>query len=958
MRLLSSRFALGLFLLLTGLSAVPASAQRLVRVPQDARTLEAAISRVADGGVIEMAAGTYPSPPKGFLIGNERKGFTIRAAGGPVVLDGGGSRPILRFINFNRDRGRLVTFQGITFRNGASVAPNVSGGVTLDKAEAEFRNCVFEGNTANAPTTGGGAAKVFGGSTATFINCRWRGNWSKNRGGALVVRDSEVTLQGGSFTGNRTNLPGHNPGSAGGAVYVLDATLRVSGVRFEENQAGWTGGAIYGIGLWDGPGAKVEVTGSTFLANQAVGDPCCTHPEVSTGGAIHVENLTALTVHQSRFVLNRADSGGAIDGFRAFIDVHGSVFQGNQATAVRPDIGIGGAIAVFSVDGTGSGEVNRRSSRLTVTRSLLEGGTAVERAARSGGCLFVAGDLHRAYGDNGITPLGTLDENRAKVILRHVVFSDCDAEAKAAGPGFGGAMTGDLVDLTMEDSMVLYSDARGEGSGGGGLAIREESVARIYRTTFAGNSAGRWGGALFLTGSDVDLRDSRFFGNDVAPGVSEPISQSRGAAILTMPRTNPTRPRNVGGVVANSVFSDNLGLPIWEIEPAGGPVNDVRYDGNRFSSNGFGDLVYVHSPAAPNGLSATALNSLVIHRSGLGSTPKSTVPNTRITSPREGALVAVPAPESVGAEVTSPQGTFLAYAWSGRSAGLAGQALGARAGFLSVAPGDYTLAVDQSAVATARVTGSCTAGPYLCLNGNRFRAEVTWKANGASGSGQAEALTGDTGYFWFFDPANAELVVKVLDGRGLNGHFWVFYGALTNVEYTLRITDTATGNVKTYVNPPGRFASAGDTSAFPAPAGKEMEPAALELEELAAVSGALSSDKANCAAGPLALCLNGGRFRVELAWKDFAGKTGSGQAVPLTSDTGYFWFTSPSNVEVIIKVLDGRPLNGHFWVFYGALTNQEYTITVTDTETGVRKTYFNRLNRFGSVGDTSAIPGS
>jgi hypothetical protein len=948
MRLHAAAFAFSLSLLSAGLAAAQG---RPVRVPQDARTLEAAISRVADGGVIEMAAGTYPSPPKGFLIGNLRKGFTIRAAGGPVVLDGGGTRPVLRFINFNRSRGRLVTFEGITFRNGASVAPNISGGVTLEKAEAVFRNCAFEGNTANAPSTGGGAVKVFGGSTATFNGCRWEGNSSKNRGGALVVRDSEVTVQGGAFVNNRTNLPGHDPGSPGGAVYVLGGTLRVSGVRFEGNEAGWTGGAIYAYGHWEGPGAQVEVTRSTFVENQAVADPCCVHPELTSGGAIHVENLTSLTVHQSRFVRNRADTGGAVDGFRAFIDVHGSVFQGNQSTATRPDFGAGGAIAVFSNDGTG--DVNRRSSRLTVTRSLLEGGSGVERAARSGGCLFAAGDSNRAYGDNGIAPLDTLEENRARVLLRHVVFSDCDAEATAAGAAFGGAVTADLVDLTMEDSMVLGSDARGEGSGGGGLAIREESVARIARTTFANNSAERWGGAVFLSGSDVDLRDSRFFGNDVVPGVFEPINQSRGAAIFTIPRTNPARPRNVAGVVAGSVFAENLGLPVWDLDPPDGPINDVRYDGNRFDSGTFGDRVYVNSLAAPSGASVSGLNSLFVNRPGRVSTPKSAVPNARVSSPREGGLVAVPAPESVGAEPTSPQGTLLAYAWSGRSAGLAGQTLPGKSGLLPVAPGDYTLAVDQSAAAAARVTGSCTAGPYLCLNNNRFRAEVIWKANGGSGAGQAEALSGDTGYFWFFDRANVELVVKVLDGRGANNHFWVFYGALTNVEYTLRITDTVTGTVKTYANPPGRFASAGDTSAFPAKAGKEMEeePVFWEPEELEAVSS-----KASCAAGPLALCLNNGRFRVELAWKDFAGKTGSGQAVPLTSDTGYFWFTSPGNIEVIVKVLDGRALNGHFWVFYGALSNQEYTITVTDTVTGFSKSYFNRLNKFGSQGDTSAIP--
>ncbi len=57
-------------------------------------------------------------------------------------------------------------------------------------------------------------------------------------------------------------------------------------------------------------------------------------------------------------------------------------------------------------------------------------------------------------------------------------------------------------------------------------------------------------------------------------------------------------------------------------------------------------------------------------------------------------------------------------------------------------------------------------------------------------------------------------MLKVLDGTAVNGHFWVYYGALSNVKYTLTVTDTMTGHVKTYQNPLGRFASAGDTLAF------------------------------------------------------------------------------------------------------------------------------------------------
>ena len=76
-------------------------------------------------------------------------------------------------------------------------------------------------------------------------------------------------------------------------------------------------------------------------------------------------------------------------------------------------------------------------------------------------------------------------------------------------------------------------------------------------------------------------------------------------------------------------------------------------------------------------------------------------------------------------------------------------------------------------------------------------------------------LTSDTSAFWFFDSSNIELVVKVLDGRPVNGHFWVFYGALSNVQYTITVFDTLTGESKTYNNPRGQLASVADTSAFP-----------------------------------------------------------------------------------------------------------------------------------------------
>jgi ELWxxDGT repeat protein len=251
---------------------------------------------------------------------------------------------------------------------------------------------------------------------------------------------------------------------------------------------------------------------------------------------------------------------------------------------------------------------------------------------------------------------------------------------------------------------------------------------------------------------------------------------------------------------------------------------------------------------------------------------------------------------------------------------------------------------------------ACQPSPTtLCLNGGRFKVEVSWRDfSGNTGAGQAVALTGDTGTFWFFNPENVEVVLKVLDGLGVNGHHWVFYGALSSVEYALTVTDTQTGLARRYFNPPGLLASVGDTQGF-GPLGAHGSTSIASPSPAPIVTESTASAKAACAASATRLCLNGGRFAVEVAWKDFSGNSGTGKAVALSGDTGYFWFFTDTNVETVVKVLDGRPVNDKFWLFYGALSNVEYTLTVTDTETGRVKTYKNPSGRFGSVGDTGAF---
>jgi hypothetical protein len=107
-------------------------------------------------------------------------------------------------------------------------------------------------------------------------------------------------------------------------------------------------------------------------------------------------------------------------------------------------------------------------------------------------------------------------------------------------------------------------------------------------------------------------------------------------------------------------------------------------------------------------------------------------------------------------------------------------------------------------------TAACTPGPNThCLLGGRFRVEAVYRTKqGNTGSAGTLAVSDASGLFWFFNPDNAEMLIKVLDACDLAGfnRFWVFFAATTNVDFTVTVTDTVTGVVKQYMNPLGQAA--------------------------------------------------------------------------------------------------------------------------------------------------------
>lgn len=102
--------------------------------------------------------------------------------------------------------------------------------------------------------------------------------------------------------------------------------------------------------------------------------------------------------------------------------------------------------------------------------------------------------------------------------------------------------------------------------------------------------------------------------------------------------------------------------------------------------------------------------------------------------------------------------------------------------------------------------------------------------------------------------------------------------------------------------------------------------------------------------------LRQGRFRVQADWSAPGFGEGTARGVPLTDESGYFTFFGPTNVEMIVKVLNCCTVNQRYWVFLAGLTNVGVTVHVEDTLTGHLETYSNPLGQtFQSVIDTASF---
>jgi len=265
---------------------------------------------------------------------------------------------------------------------------------------------------------------------------------------SAITATGDFTLEGIRVTG------GNEAGNGGGISASVSGTdIILSNARFDNNNAGDSGGAIY---LFEGTLTANDIT---FSNNTAVEE----------GGAIYAR-LSDVVVVNSLFDSNSGGNGGAIMLIAGTSSISDSEFSLNQATGS---------------DGPAMGGAIYNAADLSITDTTID-----QSASEIGGGIFNSGT-------GGILSVvrSTLSNNTA------------NNPGATAGGAIAGAGTMTIFNSTVSGNTAIDGN-------GGGIAITA-GTARLNNVTVAYNAAplGQRGGLYAETAALISLSNSLRWGN-------------------------------------------------------------------------------------------------------------------------------------------------------------------------------------------------------------------------------------------------------------------------------------------------------------------------------------------------------------------------------------------------------------------------------------------------------------
>jgi len=241
MRISAPFFLVPLLILALGWSG---PAQKVIKVPEQYGTIQAAIDAAKNSDVISVGSGTYRE-----TINFKGKAISVQSRDGALntVLDGGMAGSV---VTFNSGEGPASILQGFTITNGSSV---FGGGI----------HCMFTSPTIQ--------------DNVVILNVAQTG------GGGLFARESHATITRCSFMRNYAS----SASGSGGGMFLFRGRPTITNSIFWRNVAGLHGGGMYLSN------ASPIITNSTMYDNAAPNEPV----QSGRGNAIFAFNSPALVTN-------------------------------------------------------------------------------------------------------------------------------------------------------------------------------------------------------------------------------------------------------------------------------------------------------------------------------------------------------------------------------------------------------------------------------------------------------------------------------------------------------------------------------------------------------------------------------------------------------------------------------------------------------------------------------------
>lgn len=480
-----------------------------ITVPGKHRTIQQAIEAASDGDVIVVDPGVYYEQ-----IDFMGKDITVKSS------DPDDPEVVAETIIDGRKRGSVVTFNSGESQKAVLEGFTITGGVgTLAAAPL-----TEEGEEAVEGYYGGGIY-ITAGSSPTLRNNVIRDNSVDLDGGGIAVReDSNPVITGNQFSGNSA--------MGGGAIAIFASSPLVEDNFFENNKAGYLGGAIL-----------VDTDAFPAINNNEI-----TENSSTSGGGIAVwhsePKISANNIHSNTAIWY----GGGLALFQASPNIQNNSILRNSATNNGGGLAVadgsspvitGNIISRNYTEENGGGIAVLEGSSVLIADSDLSENAVLY----GGGGLYISESSVEVSGTNFSNNLVQQDGGGIALLSgSKLVISNSVIDDNVAGRAGGGMVVGDGAVLTMEDCTVagnksvygggiiaqtstlmiertIFSENLAEAGSGGGIYLMVSSAGEFSHCDFIYNRATEFGGAIVVyDDSTAKLRSNDFTANEAGMG--------------------------------------------------------------------------------------------------------------------------------------------------------------------------------------------------------------------------------------------------------------------------------------------------------------------------------------------------------------------------------------------------------------------------------------------------------